>query len=603
MTSRTAMIDPLDAVQCGVEVTMSDGIKLVADLWGAHPRTPGPVVLERTPYGRHTSDQAERQAGDLGPATRAQVALAYLQAGFAYCSQDCRGTGKSGGEFHKYVQEGQDTTETIAWLRSQSWCDGCVVTVGFSYGAACQLAAIVTAGDAPDAAVLDCGGFSDALTSGIRQGGALALKQATWCYAQALRDAQASGDEDAANALLAEDLMEWLSSGSWVEGHTPLSDYPQHQANLSAMWQQSTDGPYWDRAGLRSPAASLARAKTKALFVTSWFDTSLRATLENYTAMASPDATCPRPELIVGPWSHGDRWSSVVGEVDQGAGALPENGLGASFQTLRQRFLQNALSGDTGVLVDSPPDHPVHYFELGTETPSNSDNDNAVLKLGGCWRYATAWPPDRAEQQDLFLSGFSLVRHPGEPSVRTFLSDPSDPVPTLGGAINSGGDIMPGGMYTQMKLDGRDDIVRFQSHPFGSAQHVVGNPRADIWVKTTVPDFDLTAKLVLILADGTSLNLGDGICRARHRHGFMDEDFFPSDEPALMSVELNPVAVRVAPGQSLRLDLAGSNFPCFDINPQTGAPQGQPCRYQKAEIHVLCGQSHSSKLVIMTVPA
>src|SRR3546814_6273997 len=41
---------------------------------------------------------------------------------------------------------------------------------------------------------LDCGGFSNAYQSGIRQGGAFELKQATWAYRQALNSAAAATD-------------------------------------------------------------------------------------------------------------------------------------------------------------------------------------------------------------------------------------------------------------------------------------------------------------------------------------------------------------------------------------------------------------------------
>lgn len=597
-----APLDTLDAVQRSVEVPMSEGVKLIADVWDSDPYEPRPVVLERTPYDRQKTDQAERRSGDDVPASRKDVALRYGQAGFAYCVQDCRGTGQSDGVFEKYVQEGRDTAQTISWIRQQPWCDGRVVMVGFSYGAACQLAAMATDGDPPDAAILDCGGFSDALTSGIRQGGALALKQATWSYAQALRDAKANGDEQVFDALLGEDLMVWLKRGPWVGGNTPLSDFPHHQANLSAMWQHATDGPYWDRPGLRTDPKVLGSSRTRALFVTSWFDTSLRATIENHVAMASPPVSCPPPELIIGPWSHGDRWSSVAGEVDLGVDALPEHGLGASFQALRCTFLRQALLGNDAPVVPSAENARVHYFELGGDGSPINDGKGLTYLLGGRWRHASSWPPAGAQPIDLFLSKAGLVEQPSQPSRQTFRSDPDDPVPTLGGAINSGGEIMPGGMFVQTVLDERDDILRYETAFYGVDQCVAGALRVCLWVEADAPDIDVVAKLVLILADGTSLNLSDGICRARHRDGMEREVFLPHKEPTRLSVDLNPIAVRVRAGQKLRLDLAGSNFPCFDINPQTGAPQGRPSPKQVANITVLSGPDHPSHLRLMVMP-
>ncbi|MFN3169573.1 MAG: CocE/NonD family hydrolase [Hyphomicrobiales bacterium] len=587
------------AIACGVETVMRDGTVLISDLWGTDLQNPKPVILERTPYGRLNTDQAERSADQSEPARRGVVAQSYVDAGFVYCVQDCRGTGDSGGTFDKYVQESQDTTDTIAWLRQQPWCDGSVLMVGFSYGAACQLAAIVTDGQTPDAAILDCGGFSSALTSGIRQGGALALKQATWSHAQALRDARARGDHTSVERLSSQDVLDWLRRGPWVEAQTPLADFPEHQSNLSAMWQQSIDGPYWDRPGLRSPAARLATSTTRVMFVTSWFDTSLRATLENYAAMTAPDATCPQPELIIGPWSHGDRWSNTVGEVDVGLHALPEKGLGASFQAIREGFLQKVIAGDETPAVASPENARVHYFELGSAAPQPSNT--STIAFGGRWRHAASWPPIDARPYELFLADQSLAAHLGAPSTATFCSDPDDPVPNLGGAINSGGDIMPGGMFDQSQLDKRQDVVRFQTPLFQNAISFAGLIVAHIWVSSSAPDFDLACKLVLVRPDGTSLNISDGICRARHHKGMDAERFVPVDTPTCMSVELNPVAMRIVTGESLRLDIAGSNFPCFDINPQSGAPQGYPSENRKADITIHCGTDHPSKLQLLAL--
>ncbi len=603
MTRLAAKHEAFDAAAwCGVETAMRDGTLLVCDVWGADPGDPKPAVLERTPYGRSTTDQAERCSDQFAPSPRSAVAHAYIEAGFAYCIQDCRGTGDSAGSFDKYVQEGDDSTDTIAWIRQQPWCNGKVVMVGFSYGAACQLAALVTQGDTPDAVILDCGGFSDALTSGIRQGGALTLKQATWSHTQARRDASAKRDTERAGNLARHDLLAWLRRGPWIDGNTPLAGFPEHQANLLAMWRNALDGPYWDRPGLRSPAATLYRSGARALLVTSWFDTSLRATLENFAALSAPGAACPKPELIIGPWSHGDRWSSVVGEVDVGADALPENGLIEDFPTIRKRFLQKALMGDETPVIASPDQGRVHYFELSSGEPASSSVSGAALALGGKWRHVDCWPPVEALPHDLHLTDSALTARLGEPSIRRFRSDPDDPVPTLGGAINSGGAVMPGGMFDQSPLDVCSDIARFETPLFERTVAFAGPVGVEIWASSDAPDFDITAKLLLVLEDGTAVNVSDGICRARHRLGLTTEDFVPADTPVCIPVELNPIALRVAQGERLRLDIAGSNFPSFDINPQTGAPQGYPSERRTTEIAIHGGLEHPSKLQLMVLP-
>lgn len=591
MTAQSATATTGDAPTFhGVQTRMSDGVALVCDIWTAGDDRPRPVVLERTPYGRSRTDQSERIAGQPHPRPRPEVARGYTAAGLTYVVQDCRGTGDSGGDFVKYTQEQADTSDTIAWILRQEWCDGRVAMAGFSYGAACQLAAIAGGGAQPCAAILDCGGFSDALSNGVRQGGALALKQATWTYAQAIRDARARGDAEGLQRLEAEDLEAWLRKGPWTPGHSPLAAAPGHEATLSELWTNSLDGPFWNRPGLRTERDRLRDTRTDILFVTSWFDTSLRGTLENHAAMCDGRSATDRPVLIVGPWAHGDRWTTMTGKVDMGDAALPDRAFGRSFPALRTAFLAGSLG-----LADRLPDltpGTVHWFEISGRARPGGDTP----RLTGAWRRAESWPPRDARVRDLFLSDTGLTETATEMQDAGIVSDPDDPTPTLGGAINSGGDLMPGGMFDQTPLDGGRDILRFETAAFDQDLLLAGPVTATIRASADAPDFDIAAKLLLVLEDGTPLNLSDGICRARHRNGVTTEELVPPGSPVVIPVELNPIAARVLPGQKLRLDLSGSNFPCFDVNPQTGAPQGVPGPRRRARITFHASAEHPSRL-------
>lgn len=577
-------MNDLGAGPSRAEVTLEDGNVLVADVWACPGLGAGPVVFERTPYGRARTDQAEQAAGAATPKDRAEVASLYHEAGCHYVVQDCRGTGDSTGTFEKYTQERADGCASLDWLRAQDFCDGRIAMVGFSYGAACQLSTIFDNENAPLASVLDCGGFSDALTSGIRQGGALLLKQATWALAQAGRDARASGRIAEAKRIKAVDVLAWLRKAPSEPDESPLAAAPEHAANLAAMWTNGCDGPYWNRPGLRTPANALGKTPTQCLLVTSWNDTSLIGTLENYAALSAPEASCPSPALIIGPWTHGDRWSTSAGDAEFGVAALPETAFGASLPRLRRDFVSQALNGEAANIQG------VHYFEIGGGSGP-----------GGRWRHGESWPP-AASETTIALSNESLTPDAPQTGKRTFSSDPESPVPTLGGAINSGGAIMPGGMMEQASLDGRNDILRYRSTPFESEQCFAGPVSASIWATCDAPDFDIAAKLCLILQDGQAFNITDGLCRARHRNGMTTEQFSDVKTPTLIPVTLNPMALRVMPGQSLRLDISGSNFPCFDINPQTGAPQGQPGPRRTATISVLTGAEYPSSLTLMEHP-
>lgn len=576
-----------------VSIPMRDSVALAADVWG-HYSESAPVVLERTPYGRRRTDQSERVAGQTDSAARAEIAQIMEAAGFLYIVQDCRGTGDSEGKFSKYLQEPQDTADTLRWIREQSWSNGFVAMIGFSYGAACQMSAIGTGEGEPDAIIADCGGFSDALASGIRQGGALMLKQATWTYAQALRDARTAGDCDVLAALSAQNLGEWLRKGAWGQGHSPLAAAPDHEANIAAMWSNGCDGPYWDRPGLRIKPERLAQTDSRILFITSWHDTSLRSTLDNFAVMTGPAATCSKPDLIIGPWTHGDRWSSVAGGAEFGPGAMPENGLGEPLQHIRLKHLTEARAGD------AKRNTTIRWFEMGGGDGSQLENGTFLYQ--GQWRSDRQWPPANGLAKQFYLTGSKLAESWASLD-RSFESDPDDPFPTLGGAINSGAPIMEGGIWDQSPLDQRTDVLRFETEPLESDLVLAGPVSARIYAQCDAPDFDLTVRLIDVYPNGVALNLSDGITRARHRATITFEDFLEPGTVDRIDIVANPIGARIGAGHRLRLDVAASNFPNFDINPQTGGAQGCPANTRQAIITLSSTQSAATTLNLMVLPS
>jgi putative CocE/NonD family hydrolase len=106
-------------VRRDIEVTMPDGITLLADRY--RPREDGtqPIILMRSPYGR-TGIWA------LG-------ARVFAERGYQVIIQSCRGTGGSGGEFNAYRNELGDGLATLAWMERQPWFSGKIAMFGPSY--------------------------------------------------------------------------------------------------------------------------------------------------------------------------------------------------------------------------------------------------------------------------------------------------------------------------------------------------------------------------------------------------------------------------------------------------------------------------------------
>ena len=98
------------------------------------------------------------------------------------------------------------------------------------------------------------------------------------------------------------------------------------------------------------------------------------------------------------------------------------------------------------------------------------------------------------------------------------------------------------------------------------------------------------------------MNLTDGILRLRYREGYKAPVLLSPGVPVRATIEANPTAALVRAGHRLRLDIAGSNFPHFDINPQTGGPQGVPGARQRGQITIHSGPDYPSRLNLVIRP-
>ncbi len=187
-------------------VPARDGVRMATDVYLPDGAGPFPVIMERTPYGRHLASRSEITAANPTPASRAEIAAGFTAHGYAVVYQDTRGRYGSEGRFIKYLSDAEDGFDTCAWLRAQPWCDGRICTMGLSYAAHTQAALACLDPPGLVAQVLDCGGFANAWQAGIRQSGAFELKQATWAYRNALTSPEAEADPVMRAALEAEDI-------------------------------------------------------------------------------------------------------------------------------------------------------------------------------------------------------------------------------------------------------------------------------------------------------------------------------------------------------------------------------------------------------------
>lgn len=596
-------------------VRMRDGVRLATDIYLPHGEGPFPVLLERTPYGKRRSNRADRTAADPTVRSKPEIARQFADAGYAYVLQDCRGRYDSEGEFTKYLNEGEDGEDTLAWVLAQRWCNGKAGTLGLSYGAHVQAA--LACGDPPGlgAMFLDSGGFSSAYHGGIRQGGAFELKQLTWGYKHALLSRATQDDPARREVLEAQDMRAWVGV-RWRPGFSPLAAAPEYENYILEQWDNDALTPFWQQRGLYARGWYDRFADVPQVHMASWYDPYSQTAIDNHTALSRRNHAPTR--LVLGPWTHGQRSVTFAGDVDFGPSATLDGNLAEDYFALRRDWFDHHLRGRS---VPDPLPDAVTLFVMGGG--SGRRNAEGRLDHGGRWKRATAWPLPSTACVDNFLhrdgriSGDMPVE---ESATLNFLSDPAWPVPTIGGAIASGEPIMHAGAFDQREAEGqfgatlpgraladRDDVLVFRTRPLEEDVELTGSVVAELFVRCTTPDADIAIKLIdeyppsADYPQGYAMNLAHGILRLRFRDSFEHPE--PMEPHGIYAVRLStfPTSNQFVRGHRIRLDIAGSNFPHFDINPNSDwrDPDAQPA---VARITIHCDARHPSRIVLPVVP-
>jgi uncharacterized protein len=242
--------------------------------------------------------------------------------------------------------------------------------------------------------------------------------------------------------------------------------------------------------------------------------------------------------------------------------------------------------------------------------------------VGGHWRDEQEWPLARTQPTPYYLHANGVLS-PVEPTDEhpiTYLFDPRNPVPTLGGNVSSQGTLMFQGAADQRcrpdfwlcsdskPLSTRNDILVFQTATLENSIEVTGRLIVKLWASSNCTDTDFTAKLIDVYppnADfpaGVDLNIADSIVRARYRRGAGKAELLKPGQPEEFTIEMYPTSLLFARGHRIRLDISSSNFPRFDVNPNTGEPLNGNRRWQVAENTVYLDAKHPSRIELPVIP-
>jgi hypothetical protein len=598
-----------------VSVEMRDGTSLATDVY--LPAEVGrplgdrlPTVLERTPYDKGN------------PTRKKEVGEWFASRGYAVVLQDFRGRFKSEGEFYKYADMGEDGYDTTEWIAQQPWSDGRIGTIGTSFMAHFQLALACMNPPHLTTMVVNQGGFTDAYLSACRHMGAFELRQLTWAFHSAANSREAQADPSIRAALEAVNVTDYLKPGMGPlkKGDSPLSLVPSYERFYINMLTEARYTDYWRKIGLCAENYIDRIPDIPVLLLGAWYDSYTRTTSDLYGALSKSKKGPVK--LIFGPWTHG--WksleSSVSGDVDFGPDApIRGTGLAPTPNDLALRWFDRWMRD-----VDNGADRipPVNYFVMGGG-PGSRTSEGRMSHYGE-WRTSPDWPLPETRYTRYYMHRdgvLSTVPPESGTSPSSYTYDPRKPVPTIGGNISSAHGVMMPGAFDQVErpdvftcnppyipLSSRSDVLSFETPPLERALEVTGPIIATLYVSSSAPDTDFTLKLVdhyprsPDYPDGYAMNLSDTIFRARFHGSWEEPELLEQGRVYRLEMVSYPTSNLFGAGHMIRVDVSSSNYPRFDLNPNTGEPLGLSTGMTEAVNTVHHDAAHPSCVVLPVIP-
>ncbi len=528
-----------------LRIPMRDGVTLSADVT-LPDELPAPAVVLRTPYGKSGEMQTKR-------------ADVFAKGGYVAVLVDVRGRGDSEGEFRPYVADGPDGYDVIEWVAAQDWCTRDVATSGGSYGGKIQW---LTALEQPPSlrAMISIVTPSDPFVECPT--GLPFLMSINWFR---LVDGRVPQHVD---------NVDWMR----VYAHRPLLTMDEAVGFRSPSWREElahrTLDEWWEPHRYQH---RIGEVDVPVLHISGWYDDEQIGTPMNFAALVEAGRDGQR--LLMGPWGHAVNTTRTLGEVDFGPNAIID--------------LDAAMLG----FLDE---------HVKKQVPERAPAAARIFLMGANeWRDEPSWPPPGCEPRTWWLSSagransrFGDGRLVGaEPTDEQppdeWVHDPDRPVPFITG--QSSGQI--GGPDDYNGVETRGDVLVFTSDPFEEAVDLIGPVRLVVHVATSARDADVAAKLLDVHPNGFAQRLCDGVVRLRYRDGVDRESRVTPDEVYEVDVVMWDTCQRILPGHRLRVEVASSAFPKYDVNLGTGGDMVTETDGVLATQRLWHGASRPSRLV------
>ncbi len=525
-------------------VPMRDGVRLSANVFRPAAQGRYPTVLLRTPY-------------DKGPDLTLNF-KSFVDHGYAVVVQDVRGRYESEGNFEPLNQEINDGDDTLNWIARQSWSNGNVGMYGGSYLGIAQWKAAMSGNPHLKAIFPYVSGDDDYRDRFYSPGGAMKLGHRLLWIEENMR---ASGYEPPPFRSFIR-MLPTRNADSVATGHPVW------------LWQAAANHPSYDRFWKDSSVREhLKDIHVPVWSVGGWYDNYVESDLDAFAALSRLGRSV---RIMIGPWAH--TFTTPFANVSFGKDST------VPLRPLQLRWFEKWVKG-----IEAPDKtRPVRLFVMGINK----------------WRDEDEWPLARSRDVKFYLgAGGVLSEKAGKASPPdTFVYDPANPVPTVGGAVCCDNSVFPWGPLDQRAVEKRRDVLSYTSSVLGADLEATGPIRVVLYASSSAVDTDFTAKLVDVFPNGEARVLTDGILRTRYRDSLEAPKLMKAGEVYRLTIDAGVTSNVFRAGHRIRVEISSSNFPRFDRNPNTGRPVADEKELRKALQSVFHEGDRRSYLVLPVTP-
>lgn len=565
-----------------VPAVMRDGTTLYADVFRPEGEGKYPVLLQRTPYNK----------AFLPLTTMVLDPIAAAHQGYVVIIQDVRGRFESEGDpFYIYKNEYNDGYDSVEWAASLPYSDGNVGMYGLSYKGMTQFQAAIM--QPPHLkAIFPITWGTDVF---MYRGGALELGLLiSWTLATIGPNAVIKAKQGKEDFI--KEFMTLVHSIDHIEeagfNQLPIQDseWLKLGDGFASFFYDILEHNTKDEYHLEISVKEKSEKMNVPVFgIAGWYDLLLGQDLEHYETLKHKKNT----KIMIGPWAHAG-FAPAVGDLNFGLSASSLLlDLKIDLTSLQLKWFDYWLKGIDNEIAEEPP---VKIFVMGENQ----------------WRHEQEWPLQRTVYTPYYFhsngkanrkdgDGTLSIVQPQEEVSDSYIYDPLNPVPTLGGnhllPMN-----YPRGPIDQQFLETRENVLVYTSDVLEEDLEVTGPVKVILYASSSAVDTDFTAKLVDVHPNGKAYNIVDGIIRAKNRDKNQPPSLITPNEVYCYEIDLLATSNLFKKEHRIRVQISSSNFPRFDRNTNTGESGRDSKELTSATQLVFHSERYPSHILLPVIP-